>query len=138
MNNIVDINEKAKPRKAGAAGGSGGGWDTHLETRVGNLETKVDKIDGRLDNIERILFEIQTDLKYKASSAEIAEIRGDLKTKASASEIAEIRGDLKTKASASELAEVKGKVAQIPNTWQLMLGLIGFAGFIFAIVKFIK
>jgi hypothetical protein len=90
--------------------GNGGGGDMDIAKRVDKLETKTDKLQESLNRIEITL--------------------------------ARIEGDLKTKASAVELAEVKGQLKNMPSTWQLVVTILscmlGVAGFVFAIVKYVK
>lgn len=109
MNNVVEI-ENNKPLKPTPAGSGSGGGDLSLERRVGNLEIDIKDVKKSLQSIEITL--------------------------------ARIEGDLKTKASAVEVAEIKGQLKNMPSTWQLivifMSSMIGVAGFVFAIVKFVK
>jgi hypothetical protein len=76
MDNIVDIN---KPRKASAGNGSGGGFNmSDLEKRVDKLELKTDRLQESLNRIELILSEIRGELKTKASAVELAEVKGKI------------------------------------------------------------
>jgi hypothetical protein len=76
MDNIINIDEKKKPRAASA--GSGGGGSMDLEKRVGNLEADMKDVKKSLQGIEVTLARIEGELKTKASAVELAEIKGKL------------------------------------------------------------
>jgi uncharacterized coiled-coil protein SlyX len=125
MNNIVDIKDKAKPPRAASAG-SGGGDNTIIETRVGNLEKSISEIEKTLSKMNDKLTEMP-------KMSDLYSIKVD---------IARIEAKLDSKASAVDLSEVKGQLKNMPSTWQLIVTLLscmlGVAGFVFAIVKYVK
>ncbi|MBF0563323.1 MAG: hypothetical protein HQL37_15225 [Alphaproteobacteria bacterium] len=104
-----------------------------------------------LRRLEPVLHEIQTEQKEQRRDIvglreDIAEIRTEQKEQRRdivglREDIAEIRTEQKEQRRdivglREDIAEMKGRVSQMPTLWQLLVGVFGIMGSVFAFLRF--